>query len=607
MGRVVLVARIVVRDLRRRRTEAALLLLAFLAATTTLTLGLVLHGETSQPYQQTRSATAGPDVVASVYPGSSGRAVTAGQLGALGALARARGVTGHSGPYPVTWAVLRARGITAGAEAEGRDQGRASVDQPKLTQGNRVRPGGVVIERTFAEALGVGTGDRITLNGRPYTVAGIAVTAAFSPFPQVCGEGCALTAPQLNSSNTGLVWVTRTAARALATPPEPLTYYLDLKLADPGQAGAFVAAHSVNSLTAPGLNSWQDISQQDGRLVQTEQLVMLTGSWLLGVLAVASVAVLVGGRMADQMRRVGLLKAVGGTPALVAGVLLAEYLVLALVAAAGGLAAGWLAAPLLTGPGAGLLGTAGAPPFTLVTAGVVVAVALLVAVAAALVPAIRAARTSTVRALADPARRPRRRAWLIAASRRLPVPLLVGVRVAARRPRRAVLTVVSIAVTVSGVVAVLFARARLSAAQAAASPGLGNPRTDRADQVLLVLTVMLIALAAVNAIFITRATVLDARHASAVTRALGATPQQVTAGLVAAQLLPGLAGALLGLPGGTALYAAVKHGATMTYPPLWWLPAVVAGILLVVAGLTAIPARIGARRPVAGILQAELA
>lgn len=35
--------------------------------------------------------------------------------------------------------------------------------------------------------------------------------------------------------------------------------------------------------------------------------------------------------------------------------------------------------------------------------------------------------------------------------------------------------------------------------------------------------------------------------------------------------------------------------------------AVVAGILLVVAGLTAIPARIGARRPVAGILQSELA
>src|SRR5216683_5592124 len=101
MGRILLICRIVTRDLRRRRAEAALLLLAITAATTTLTLGLVLHGVTSQPYQQTRAATAGPDVVASVFPGGPGMVVTPGQVRALKALARAPGVTGHSGPYPV--------------------------------------------------------------------------------------------------------------------------------------------------------------------------------------------------------------------------------------------------------------------------------------------------------------------------------------------------------------------------------------------------------------------------------------------------------------------------------------------------------------------------
>ena len=40
-------------------------------------------------------------------------------------------------------------------------------------------------------------------------------------------------------------------------------------------------------------------------------------------------------------------------------------------------------------------------------------------------------------------------------------------------------------------------------------------------------------------------------------------------------------------------------------PPLWWLLAVVAGTVLVVAMLTTIPARLGARRPVAQILQVE--
>ena len=85
-----------------------------------------------------------------------------------------------------------------------------------------------------------------------------------------------------------------------------------------------------------------------------------------------------------------------------------------------------------------------------VTLALFAVVALAVAVGATSVPAIRAARTSTVRALADAARPPRRTGWLIAISAGLPAPLLLGLRVAARRPRRTVLEVVSIAITVSG-------------------------------------------------------------------------------------------------------------------------------------------------------------
>ena len=49
-----------------------------------------------------------------------------------------------------------------------------------------MRPGGVVIERTFADALGVSVGDRVSLNGKSFAVAGIAVTAAQSPYPNLC-------------------------------------------------------------------------------------------------------------------------------------------------------------------------------------------------------------------------------------------------------------------------------------------------------------------------------------------------------------------------------------------------------------------------------------
>ena len=135
MGKILLIGRLAVRDLRRRPAEAVLLLLAITAATTTLTLALALHGVTSQPYQRTRTATAGPDVVAQLAGPAPGNAVPPLSAQVKG-LVHAPGVTGHSGPYPVAGALLRARDITTAAEVEGRDQAPASVDQPKLTQGS---------------------------------------------------------------------------------------------------------------------------------------------------------------------------------------------------------------------------------------------------------------------------------------------------------------------------------------------------------------------------------------------------------------------------------------------------------------------------------------
>jgi ABC-type lipoprotein release transport system permease subunit len=610
MGRLLLVCRLAARDLRRRPTEAALLLLAIMGATTTLTLGLVLHGVTDKPYQSTREATAGPDVVA-------GSGFSAADLASLETLTEARGVVGHSGPYPVVGAVLEANGHTVVVFAEGRDTEPAPVDQPAVTQGSWVEDGGVVLEAAFADALGVGAGDRVTmsgtvddqaffdvveggagepttLNSKPFEVVGVAVTAAAAPYPDAsCIGGLCIPA--------GLVWLERADARRLDPQGYFLSHTLNLKLADPAAAPAFVDEH-LNHPPAPVGRSWQEISEESAGLVAGQRRALLTGGWLLGLLAVASVAVLVGSRMADQIRRVGLLKAVGGTPSLVAAVLLAEYVIVALLSAAAGLAVGWLAAPLITEPSAGLLGRPGAPPLTMSTVGLVTAAALGVAVAATFVPAVRAARTSTVLALADSARAPRRTGWLIAISARLPVPLLLGLRIAARRPRRVVLATASIAITVSGIVAALSAHAGIDDAASVLDPS----RADRANQVLLVITVTLFALAAVNAIFVTWATALDARHSSALARALGATPQQVSAGLSAAQVFPAFVGAVLGIPGGIALIEAVDTGEP-TIAPLWQLLAVVPVTVLVVAALTAVPARLGARRSVAEILQAELA
>src|SRR5690349_17727521 len=129
MGRVLLVARLAARDLRRRPAEAALLLVAIMAATATLTLGLALRGVTDKPFEATRKATAGPDVVAALSPRSDKTVDRA----AVTALTGAPGVLAHSGPYPVVVTMLEANGHTAVAQAEGRDRAPAAVDRPKST------------------------------------------------------------------------------------------------------------------------------------------------------------------------------------------------------------------------------------------------------------------------------------------------------------------------------------------------------------------------------------------------------------------------------------------------------------------------------------------
>jgi putative ABC transport system permease protein len=623
MGKFVLVARLAARDIRRHKAQAVLLLLAITAATTVLVLGLALNGVTSHPYQQTRAATNGPDLVATLglgggAPGHQGPAlVSAAQVQAeTRTLTHLPGVTGSSGPYPVADAVLRTRGLVVQVQAEGRGQAPASVDQPALTAGSWVRPGGAVLERTFATALGLGVGDRVTLDGRSFTVTGIAVTAAAAPYPNICAASCVWTdftssSAHLSTSNTGLAWVTEADARALASPQAPLTYTLNLKLKDPATAQAFANEYGGHGPAAGnGLDSlqpWQAIESAAGLLVQDEQSVLEPGALLAMLLAVASVAVLAGGRMAERTRRVGLLKAVGSTPDLVAAVLVAENLALALAAAAAGLLIGWAAAPLITNPGAGLIGTPGAPSITPAAIGLTVAVALAVALASTLVPAVKAARSSTVSALADSPRPPRRRAALIALSARLPVPLLLGIRMAAGRLRRAVLGAASIAVTSAGIVAVLTFRATVSHGLGPGGGQVGNPVITRDTQMLVVITVMLVALAVLNAVCTAWATVLDFRRSAALARALGASPRQVSAGVAWAQVLPAVPGVLLGIPLGIGLYKVANHGGMMTLPPAWWLATAVVTILAAVGAMASIPALIGTHRSAAQVLQAETA
>ncbi|MFC7570714.1 FtsX-like permease family protein [Actinomadura namibiensis] len=576
MGPLLLVARLAAADLRRRRGQAALLVLAIAATSATLTLGLLVRGMADAPWERTRAATAGPDAVA-----------TATDPRALRALAGAPGVKATAGPFPTVSTELRAGGTAVRAVAQGRPAASA-VDRPLVTDGRwSGAPGTVVVEQAFAAALDVRPGDRITLGGRPFQVAGIAVSAGRVPYP---------------SATPGLVWTTRADTARL---PGERRLTMPLALTDPASAPAFAAARK-------GVRPWQDMGAYATSDLRLANGALLGGTWAMAALAGLCVALAVGGRLAEQGRRVGLLKAAGATPAMVAAVLLAEHLALALLAGTAGLLAGWAASPALTEPAPGLLASGTAVPSPGVVAAVLLA-ALGVTAAATAFPALRGARTPTARALGDRVRAPRRSflaAWAMRASARLPVPLLLGVRTAARRPRRTVLAAASTAVTVAMVVAALALNRDVARKDAGAVgpdfvPGAGNPVTERVSQVVLALCVALLLLAAVNAILTAWATALDSTRTAALTRALGATPRQVTSGLAAAQLLPATAAALAGVPLGLLVHTAAlalggdREGAGVPVP---WLLAVVPATLLVVAALTATPIRRGADRPISEVL-----
>ena len=456
-------------------------------------------------------------------------------------------------------------------------------------KGRWVSGDGVVVERAFARALGVAVGARVELNGRSFPVVGIAVSAALPPYPQLCTVGCILGGKGWEPSQLGLVWATPDQAEALVTPREPVTYFQYLRLRSPASAPAFAGRYSQDqSTTGPYLVPWQEIAWRQEEQLANERTVVIFGSTLLVVLALATVTVLVAGRMA-------------ATPGFVTRLFLISYLAVASAAGLLGVVAGRLLAPSLVTPSAGLLGRLGHTSLSLTDDLIVLATNVAIVATASTLPAWRAARTSTVHALADAGRTPYRSRLLVRLSARLPVAALLGLRLAARPPRRALLTTLSISIAVCGSVAALYAEAAMSADQGAAG-GPVDPHVAQLHTVLLTVVLLLGAMAAVNLTFIARTSAVDARRVLAVARTLGASPGEVAAGLGVAQVIPAVAGLGFGAIAGVLIFHALSNDVTVR-PPLPHLAGLALTTLLVVVLLTALPARLEARRPVAVTLR----
>jgi putative ABC transport system permease protein len=606
-----LAGRLAGRNLRRRPGQALLLLLTLTIATGVLGVATSLYGSADAPWDRVWRATNGFHVSLTVYhpPDEPGdRAYVADLRRRADRLHDEPGVAAAGGPWTHLYGSIQVAGGREDLTAEVRDPGPSQVDQPLVTAGRWLGDGGgVVLEGGLASVLGAGPGDTVTIQGRPFPVRGVALTVSRGRFPL---------------SRPAQVWVTPEVARQLrGLGMTEEGFELQLRLADPDAADAFVAAHGALDATDPSssvvayLETWRQRRADSHADLDILAGTLFAAGTLIAILTVATAAVLIAGRMAAQVRQVGTLKAVGVTPRQVVLVLLVEHLAVAAAAIALGLGIGRLLAPRIAATSVTLFGTPETPPLTPARVALVAAVAVAVVLLGTVRPALRGIRQSTLRSLASGARPPRRPGRLarLAAGAGLPLPGVLGLRSAWRRPGRLLTNATGLTLGVAMIVVALALRDSLEVLNVT-PPEPGHAASDAAvavlyDQIRAVIlgtAGLLLVLGTINAFIVATFAARDAARNQAVLRAVGATPRQTVTALIVSQLGACALAVVAGIPLGLGLWSLMDGG---DLPPVT-VPAtslllLAAAVPAVFAAIVSVPALRLARRPVASALAYE--
>ncbi|MFL6192297.1 MAG: ABC transporter permease [Actinomycetes bacterium] len=606
-----LAARLARGNLRRRPAQALLLLLALTIATGVLGVAASVYGSADAPWDRVWRATRGFHVSLGVYhpPDEPGNHAFVQELrGQAARLATAPGVVGVGGPWTHLYGSIAVAGGEEDLTAEIRDPGPYEVDQPLVTSGRWLgEGGGVVLESGLAATLHAGPGDTVTIRGRPFPVRGVAATVSRGRFPL---------------SRPAQVWVTPETARQLRDlGMTEEGFELQLRLADPGDAAGFVAAHRPLEATDPSssvisyLETWQRRRADSHSDIDILAGTLFAAGGLIAILTVATAAVLIAGRMATQVRQVGTLKAVGVTPRQIVLVLLVEHLAIAAGATVLGLGIGRLLAPRVAETSVTVLGTPEPPPLTWGRVAIVAAVAFTVVLLGTIRPALRGIRQSTLRSLVAGPRPPRRpgRLGRLAASLGLPLPGVLGLRSGWRRPGRLLVNAAGLLLGVAMIVVALALRDSLDLLSLrpaepghAASDAAVAVLYDQIRAVIFATAGLLLALATINAIIVATFAARDAARNHAVLRAVGATPRQTVIALVVSQLGACAVAVVVGIPLGLGLWSLMEGG---DLPEVGVstssLLLVAVAVPVAFAAIVSVPARLLARQPVAPLLTYE--
>jgi putative ABC transport system permease protein len=432
--------RVVRSGVGRRRVQTIVIGLVAMIAVTSAVLGGSLMVASKGPFDRAFKQQQGAHLTAGYHAGT----VTEAQLAAS---ASAAGVAASAGPFATAQLGLTSPNGNPipPLNVVGRADAGGSVDRVIVVDGRwATGPGEIVLA----------TGGRLQL---PPQVIGQQWTVTDAPgSPSVTVVGLARSV-----SETGDAWTTPAQLAAWTGPDGPRAYQMLYRFtaaatAEQVQTGRIAVESTVPAGALAGAASWLDVRRE--AIGDTILLVpFLIAFGVLGVvMAVLIIGNVIAGAVSTATRRIGILKALGFTPAQVVRAYVGQALIPATVGAALGAVAGnLLTVPILAQTNQ-LYGTNDNGVAFWVDA-VVVGGALALVAVTALAAAARAGRLRSVDALAvGRTPRPGRGRWAARLTSRLPVarPVTLGLAHPFARPVRTVSIVAAIAF---GAAAVTFA------------------------------------------------------------------------------------------------------------------------------------------------------
>jgi putative ABC transport system permease protein len=433
-----------IRDLRRRRLQAVVVFVTTLLAVGTGTIALTLIAQTSDPYQTAFEAQKGAHLVVD-FDGRVDPSTLAGTPAAIGAAA-------FAGPYRATDMQFQAGGHKYTVTTIARDNPGGDVGQLRITGGRWPSSGNeIALTQSFADLNHVSVGDRLRVLSVPH-----------EPILSVVGVVVDIDELRADVGGQQHAWVIESAFAALTT--KAASYYqMAYRFAgDPTSAQLQAHLDTLRAAVPPDsiTGSINYIFARTVFHISTEILTGVLVAFSIFALAAtaAIVANLVTGIVISAYREIGIMKAVGFTPAQVIGVFVLQILVPTGAASVVGIPAAMVLSQPLLASNSQALGLAYQPSYSPALGLLALAGALLIVTIAALLPAFRAGRLKPAIVIAN-ASAPRGQSggWLrrVASMASLPRPVVLGLGDSAARPVRALLTLLAVVLGVATVVVAL--------------------------------------------------------------------------------------------------------------------------------------------------------